>query len=64
MKSGPVGVLIMAYGSAPSLYDQAISDYLRHILQYYSKAEPTEEECRHLKERYHAVVCSPLYRIK
>ena len=63
MKSGPVGVLIMAYGSAPSLDDQAISDYLRHILQYYRKAEPTEEECRNLKERYQAVGGSPLYRI-
>ncbi len=63
MKSGSVGVLIMAYGSAPSLDDQAISDYLRHILQYYRKAEPTEEECRHLKERYQAVGGSPLYRI-
>ena len=63
MKSGSVGVLIMAYGSAPSLDDQAISDYLRHILQYYRKTEPTEEECRHLKERYQAVGGSPLYRI-
>ena len=63
MKPGSVGVLIMAYGSAPSLDDQAISDYLRHILQYYRKAEPTEEECRHLKERYQAVGGSPLYGI-
>jgi len=63
MKSGSVGVLIMAYGSAPSLDDQAISDYLRHILQYYRKTEPTEEECRNLKERYQAVEGSPLYRI-
>ena len=63
MKPCSVGVLIMAYGSAPSLDDQAISDYLRHILQYYRKAEPTEEECRHLKERYQAVGGSPLYRI-
>jgi len=63
MKSGSVGVLIMAYGSAPSLDDQAISDYLRHILQYYRKTEPTEEECRHLKERYQAIGGSPLYRI-
>ena len=53
----------MAYGSAPSLDDQAISDYLRHILQYYRKTEPTEEECRHLKERYQAVGGSPLYRV-
>ena len=63
MKSGSVGVLIMAYGSAPSLDDQDISDYLRHILQYYRKTEPTEEECRNLKERYQAVEGSPLYRI-
>ncbi len=63
MKPGPVGVLIMAYGSAPSLDDQAISDYLRHILQHYRKAEPTEEECRHLKERYQAIGGSPLYGI-
>ncbi len=63
MKSDPVGVLIMAYGSAPSLDDQAISDYLGHILQYYRKTEPTEEECRHLKERYEAIGGSPLYRI-
>lgn len=63
MKSGSVGVLIMAYGSAPSLDDQAISDYLEHILQYYRKTKPTEEECRHLKERYQAVGGSPLYRI-
>jgi len=53
----------MAYGSAPSLDDQAISDYLRHILQYYRKTEPTEEECRHLKERYQAIGGSPLYHI-
>lgn len=63
MKSGSVGVLIMAYGSAPSLDDQAISDYLEHILQYYRKTKPTEEECRHLKGRYQAVGGSPLYRI-
>ncbi len=63
MQSGSVGVLIMAYGSAPSLDDQAISDYLRHILQYYRNTEPTEKECRHLKERYQAIGGSPLYRI-
>ena len=63
MKPGPVGVLIMAYGSAPTLDDQAISDYLRHILQYYRKTEPTQEECRHLKERYQAVGGSPLYSV-
>lgn len=63
MKSGSTGVLIMAYGSAPSLDDQAISDYLRHILRYYRKADPTREECEALKARYEAIGGSPLYRI-
>ncbi len=63
MKSSSLGVLIMAYGSAPSLDDQAIFEYLQHILQYYRKTEPTQEEFQHLKERYHSVGGSPLYSV-
>ncbi len=63
MKSSSVGVLIMAYGSAPSLDDQAIFRYLQHILQYYRKKEPTQEEFQNLKERYHSVGGSPLYSV-
>ncbi len=63
MKSSFLGVLIMAYGSAPSLDDQAIFRYLQHILQYYRKTEPTQEEFQDLKERYHSVGGSPLYTV-
>lgn len=63
MKSSSLGVLIMAYGSAPSLDDQAIFRYLQHILQYYRKTEPTQEEFQNLKERYHSVGGSPLYSV-
>ena len=63
MKSSSLGVLIMAYGSAPSLDDQAIFRYLQHILQYYRKTEPTQEEFQNLKERYLSVGGSPLYSV-
>ena len=63
MRTPPVGVLIMAYGSAPSLDDEAIFGYLRHILQYYRKIDPKQEEFQHLKERYQAIGGSPLYSI-
>lgn len=57
------GVLMMAYGSAPALSDQAIRDYLRHILQHYRKSDPTEAEFAHLKKRYEAIGKSPLYPV-
>ena len=55
------GVLVMAYGSAPTLDDEAIRRYLTHILQYYRGVDPTRAEFEHLKERYQAVGGSPLY---
>ena len=60
---GLVGALIMAYGSAPTLEDEAILEYLRHILLHYRKKEPTTEEFQHLKERYQAIGGSPLYNV-
>jgi ferrochelatase len=53
----------MAYGSAPSLDEESVRTYLTHILQFYRRASPTEDEVRHLRERYRAVGGSPLYDI-
>ncbi|MDA2935098.1 ferrochelatase [Acidobacteria bacterium AH-259-D05] len=58
-----VGALIMAYGSTPSLDDQDIFEYLRHILLHYRKTGPTQEEFQDLKERYQAIGGSPLYTV-
>jgi ferrochelatase len=63
MTPSPVGVLVMAYGSPPSMDDGAIYAYLRHILQYYRRTDPDAEDVRHLKERYQAIGGSPLYGI-
>ena len=63
MESSSVGVLIMAYGSALLAEDEAIRDYLRHILQYYRHTDPTDTEVQDLKERYQATGGSPLYDI-
>lgn len=58
-----VGALIMAYGSPSSLEEKDIFEYLRHILVHYRKTDPTQEEFKHLKERYEAIGGSPLYSI-
>lgn len=63
MKPPRVGVLIVAYGSAPSMDDEAIWEYLQHILQYYRKTDPDSEEFEDLKQRYEAIGGSPLYSI-
>lgn len=63
MPPSPVGVLLMAYGSPPSLDDEAVRAYLRHILQFYRRTDPTPEEVAHLQERYRAIGGSPLYAI-
>ncbi|MEE8161659.1 MAG: ferrochelatase [Acidobacteriota bacterium] len=63
MSSPATGVLIMAYGSAPSMEDEAIFNYLRHILQYYRRTDPSEAEFDDLRERYRRTGESPLYRI-
>lgn len=59
----PVGVLLMAYGSTPTLQDQDIRKYLTHILQYYRKTDPSPEEFEDLKQRFQKVGGSPLYPI-
>ena len=59
MKS--TGVLVLAYGSAPSMEDEAIFAYLRHILQHYRSTDPTPEELADLRRRYQAIGGSPLY---
>lgn len=56
-------VLLMAYGSAPSLDEQAIRAYLTHILRFYRRTAPSRKEVRHLRARYEAVGGSPLYDI-
>ena len=63
MSSTKTGVLIMAYGTAPSMKDEDIFNYLRHILQYYRRIDPSEAEFNDLKERYQQTGESPLYRI-
>ena len=63
MSSPATGVLIMAYGSAPSMDDEAIFSYLRHILQYYRRTDPSEAEFDDLRERYRQTGGSPLYQI-
>ncbi len=50
----------MAYGSAPTLDDADIRAYLTHILQFYRKTDPTDEEIADLRARYEAVGGSPL----
>ena len=51
MPSTKTGVLIMAYGTAPSMKDEDIFNYLRHILQYYRRIDPSKAEFNDLKER-------------
>ncbi|MCS7313110.1 MAG: ferrochelatase [Acidobacteria bacterium] len=63
MTSAVVGVLLMAYGSSPSMDDEAIHAYLRHILQFYRRTDPDPEAVAHLKARYQAIGGSPLYSI-
>jgi len=63
MAPSAVGVLLMAYGSPPSMDDAAIYAYLRHILQFYRQTDPDPEDVAHLKERYRAIGGSPLYAI-
>lgn len=53
----------MAYGSAPSTDEESVRAYLTHILQFYRRAAPTDDEVRHLRDRYRAVGGSPLYDI-
>lgn len=53
----------MAYGSAPSLDDDAVRAYLRHILQFYRNTGPTDEEVADLTARYESVGGSPLYDV-
>ena len=59
----PTAVLIMAYGTSPSLEEHDIRAYLRHILQFYQKTDPTDEEVQNLKHRLEAAGGSPLYDI-
>lgn len=56
----PIAVLLMAYGSASSLEDDDVRSYLAHILQFYRRRSPTNEEVQDLKARYEAVGGSPL----
>lgn len=63
MASPTVGVLVMAYGSPPSMDDAAVHAYLRHILQFYRRTDPDPEAVVELRERYRAIGGSPLYAI-
>jgi ferrochelatase len=64
MSSPPrTAVLLMAYGSPRSTADEDIRAYLDHILRFYRRVSPSEEEVRHLKARYEAVGGSPLHEI-
>ena len=63
MESSPIGVLIMAYGSALGIKEEAIHNYLRHILQYYRKTDPDDVDVQDLRARYQAIGGSPLYEI-
>ncbi len=59
----PTAVLLMAYGTAPSLDERDVRAFLSHILQFYRKADPTDEEVRSLQDRLDAAGGSPLYEI-
>ncbi len=56
-------VLLMAYGSAPSASKADVRAYLTHILQFYRRTDPTDDEITHLQRRYKAVGGSPLYEV-
>ena len=56
-------ILLMAYGTAPALEEAAIRQFLRHVLQFYRRAEPSDEEVRDLQRRLESVGGSPLYGI-
>lgn len=53
----------MAYGSAPSLAERDVRQYLTHILQFYRKSDPADGEVEDLTARYEAVGGSPLYEV-
>lgn len=59
----PTPVLVMAYGSAPSLEEADVRAYLTHILQFYRQTDPTDDEVAELMVRYRAVGGSPLYAL-
>ncbi len=61
--SGPIGVLLMAYGSPPQLDRASVQAYLRHILQHYRGTDPSPEEVTRLLQRYTAIGGSPLYPV-
>ena len=63
MDSSKTAVLLSAYGSAPSMNDKDIYEYLRHIVQYYRKTDPEPEAFEELRARFEAVGGSPLYEI-
>jgi ferrochelatase len=56
-------VLLMAYGSAPTTKKADVRAYLTHILQFYRRTNPTDDEIKHLQARYKAVGGSPLYDV-
>lgn len=59
----PIPVLLMAYGTAPSLAEDDVRAYLEHILGYYRGARPSAEAVRDLIARYTATGGSPLYAV-
>ena len=61
--SAPTAVLLMAYGTAPTTSEGDVRAHLTHILQFYRRTDPTDEEVADLKMRYEAVSGSPLYDI-
>lgn len=61
--SPQTAVLLMAYGSAPSLDERDIRAYLTHILRFYRRASPSRKDVSRLRARYEAVGGSPLYDI-
>ncbi len=62
-ESPRTAVLLMAYGTPPSLAEADVRAYLAHILQFYHRTAPMNEEVQRLRARYRAIGGSPLYDV-
>ncbi|MFQ5704382.1 MAG: ferrochelatase [Gemmatimonadales bacterium] len=62
--TGPdTGILLMAYGTSPTTEERDVRNFLRHIVEFYRAAEPTDEAVEALRKRLIKVGGSPLYDI-
>ncbi len=54
-------ILVSAYGSAPTLSDDDVYGYLRHIIRFYRGVDPEPDLFDDLKHRFSTVGVSPIY---